>query len=83
MKTVELTAKAASAADLLSMARQENVLVRTEEGELFLISSADDFDTEVQLLRRNHKFLSLLDRLKEDRDTIPLADAKAALDELP
>jgi len=65
------------------MARQENVLVRTEEGELFLISSADDFDTEVQLLRRNHKFLSLLDRLKEDRDTIPLADAKAALDELP
>ena len=61
------------------MARQENVLVTTEDGETFLISSADDFDTEVQLLRRNHKFLAMLDELKRDRETIPLEEVEKSL----
>lgn len=79
MKTVELSTQAASVADLLSMARRESVLVTTEDGESFLISSADDFESEVQLLRRNHEFLATLDRLKRDRDTIPLEEAEKAL----
>ena len=79
MKTVELSIQAASVADLLSMARKESVLVTTEEGESFLISSADDFESEVQLLRRNHDFLATLDRLKRDRDTISLEEAEKAL----
>ncbi|HEX9733915.1 MAG TPA: hypothetical protein VGG06_18230 [Thermoanaerobaculia bacterium] len=79
MKTVELATQAASVADLLSMARKESVLVTTEDGESFLISSADDFESEVQLLRRNHEFLATLDRLKRDRDTIPLEEAEKAL----
>ena len=79
MKTVELSIQAASVADLLSMARKESVLVTTEEGESFLISSADDFESEVQLLRRNHEFLATLDRLKQDRDTISLEEAENTL----
>ena len=79
MKTVALSTKAASVAELLRMARQESLLVTTEDGECFLISSADDFDTEVQLLRRNHKFLAMLDKLKSDRDTIPLEEAEKTL----
>ncbi len=79
MKTVELSAKAPSVLELLSMARQDNVLVTTEDGDSFLISSADDFDTEVELLRKNHKFLAMLDKLKRDRDTIPLEEAEETL----
>ena len=79
MKTIELAMKTASVEELFTMARQENVLVTTEDGESFLISSADDFDTEVQLLRRNHKFLAMLDKLKRDRDTIPLEEAEKTL----
>ncbi len=79
MRTVELVTNAPSVEELLSMARQESVLVTTEDGESFLISSADDFDTEVQLLRRNHKFLAMLDKLKKDRDTIPLEEVEKSL----
>lgn len=79
MKTLALSTHAASLADLLAMAREDNVLVTTKEGESFLISSADDFDSEVELLRRNHAFLALLDKLKADRDTISLEDAEKSL----
>jgi hypothetical protein len=79
MKTINLTAESPSVADLLRMARKEAVLVTTKDGESFLVTPADDFDTEVQLLRRNHAFLTLLDELKKDPDTIPLAEAEAKL----
>jgi hypothetical protein len=53
--------------------------VTTQDGESFLVSPADDFDTEVQLLRRNHAFLTLLDRLKAEEGRIPLAQAEQNL----
>jgi len=79
MKTLKLTAHPPSVLDLLSMARRETLLITTEQGESFVVTPADDFDTEVQLLRRNHTLLTLLDELKKDADTIPLAEAEAKL----
>ena len=79
MKTLTLTSPPPSVADLLEMARKEPVLVTTENGESFLVSPADDFETEVQLLRRNHAFLSLLDELKSAEGTVPLAEAERKL----
>jgi len=79
MKTIKLSAHSPSVADLLSMAREEGVLVTTEDGDSFFVSLADDFDTEVQLLRRNHTFLTMLDELKREEQTIPLEDAEKNL----
>jgi len=79
MKTIRLTSPPPSIADLLSMAREDVVLVTTEDGESFVVSSADPFDTEVQLLRQNHSFLAMLDELKKDEETIPLAEAEKDL----
>jgi hypothetical protein len=61
------------------MAREEVLVVTTEEGDSFVISTADDFDTEVQLLRRNHRFLSMLDEFKKDEENIPLDEAEKTL----
>jgi len=79
VKTIKLASPPPSVAELLSMARKEALLVTTEGGESFVVSFADDFDTEVQLLRRNHAFLALLDELKQDEETIPLAEAEEKL----
>ncbi len=79
MRTVELSAQAPSTLELLRMAREDSVLVTTEDGESFLISSADEFDVEVQLLRKNHRFLTLLDQLKSDRDTVSLEEVEKSL----
>lgn len=79
MKTVKLTSRPPSVGDLLDMARDDVVLVTTEEGDSFVISTADELDTEVQLLRRNHAFLTMLDEWKKDKNTIPLHEAENRL----
>lgn len=79
MKSVDLTCNQPSISDLLGMARDDVVLVTTDEGDSFLISAADEMDTEVELLRRNHRFLAMLDELKRDAVSIPLAEAEEKL----
>lgn len=79
MKVVDLSAEPISAAELLNMARRESVLVKTGEGDSFVVSPADELTTEVELLRRNHTFLAMLDGFKEDGESIPLAEAEDRL----
>lgn len=79
MKTLKLSSHPPSLARLLNMAREDVVLVTTEDGESFVVSTADDFDTEVQLLRRNHAFLSMLDEFKKEEETIPLEETEKQL----
>ena len=61
MKTIELKTESLSVEELMALAEKDPVRVRTAEGDEFLVSLADDFATEVELLRRNHEFLALLD----------------------
>lgn len=79
MKTVDLSSAPVSAAELLDMARRDSLLVKTDKGDSFLVSHADEFATEVELLRRNHTFLTMLDDLKQAKDTIPLDQVEREL----
>ena len=79
MKTVKLTSQPPSAEDLLGMARSDVVLVTTVDGDSFVISTADEFDTAVQLLKRNHAFLSMLDALKAEKECVSLEEAEERL----
>ena len=79
MKTIDLSSEAVSAAEIFEMARKDSLLVKTEKGDSFLVSQADEFATEVELLRRNHTFLRMLDQFKEDKDTIPLDQVEKEL----
>ena len=78
MKTVDLTTQPLSVTDLLRIARKEVVLIKTEDGDAFVISLADDLDAEVQLLRQHHGFLTMLDEFKKEK-TIPLEEAERHL----
>jgi len=79
MKTLKLTSHMPSVANLLRMALEDTVLVTTEDGDSFIISSADDFNTEVQLLRQNHTFLTMLDDFKKEDEIIPLNEVEERL----
>ena len=61
------------------MAKKDTVLVTTEDGDSFVISNADDFTTEVQLLRHNNTFLTMLDDLKSEEEIIPLNEVEKKL----
>ncbi|MGO8748924.1 MAG: hypothetical protein ACLQNE_23415 [Thermoguttaceae bacterium] len=76
MKTIDLAVNALSIDELLDYARQESVVVRSSDGETFVLSAADELSTEVELLRRNHQFLTLLDSYKQDQRTVSLDEAE-------
>ncbi|MBS1259553.1 MAG: hypothetical protein MAG551_02625 [Candidatus Scalindua arabica] len=72
MKTIDISTKKSSINELLNMAKEEPILVTTKDGDSFVISSTDEFNSEVELLRRNHKFLSMLDSFKGEDETFPI-----------
>ena len=81
MRTVDLSVQTVSVSELLEMARSDPLLVKTGDGDSFVVSPADEVATEVEILRRNHHFLTMLDRLKEDEETISLEEVEYRLRE--
>jgi len=72
VKTIDLSSTSVSVAELLDLARNDSLLVKTDRGDSFVVSPTDEFATEVELLRRNHTFMTMLDKFKEEKDLIPL-----------
>lgn len=79
MKTVDLAAENPSLTGLLAIARQESVLLKDASGESFLLSRADDFAGEVELLRKNHDFLTFMDACKNETATLSLDEVEKRL----
>jgi hypothetical protein len=61
------------------MARAEGVLLFEDNSDHFLLTPADDFETEVELLRRSHKFLAFLKQRLQSTKTIPIEQVEAEL----
>ena len=79
MKTIDLAAESPSLTGLLAIARKESVLLKDENGESFLLSLADEFAGEVELLRKNHEFLAFLDSCKSEAATVSLDEVEKKL----
>jgi hypothetical protein len=79
MKTIDLAKSHLSLAEALSSARRESVLLKCANGEQFVITIADDFATEVELLRKNHAFLEFLDASKRDETRLSLEEVEKRL----
>ena len=76
MKTVTVPARSKTLNDLLKKARHANVLLRSENGEQFVLAKvssvqsfyvgdSDDFDEEIKLTRTNKKLMRFLDKRGE------------------
>ncbi len=79
MKTVDLATDSPSLGDLLELAREENLLVRTESGEEFLIAEVEDFDREIALTRQNDDLMALLEARSQEGAYITLQEARKRL----
>jgi hypothetical protein len=79
MKTITLSSNLPSVLELFEMARRDSLLVKTTKGDSFFISPTDEFETEVELLRRNHSFLTMLDKFKRETETISLEQVEREL----
>ena len=90
MKTIDLTQEQPSINDLLRLAAGDPVLIRSQDGQEFLLESADAFDREVAEFSRSEQFMSfLLTGLQEPGQTSleaverRLAQAEAAMTDRP
>ena len=79
MKTITISPQAIEVNAILVQARQEDVLVRTAEGEQFMLTAVDDFDEETARTRRNDKLMTLLDQRAKQSQTISLEEVKQQL----
>ena len=69
MKTIDLSTGQHDLAEILDLAKSDDVLLHSQSGDDFLVERADEFDREVAALGSSTKFMSFLeDRSKESAD---------------
>lgn len=79
MKTIALDSQTDTGAWLLTNVLEEPLLVTLPDGNRYIISHADDLETEAELLRNNQRFISFLEAARSDSERHSLADVRAAL----
>jgi len=78
MKNIKLTKTRPTVAELIRSAKRGPVLLEASSGERFLVTPADEFATEVELLRQHHKLLAFLDARSKEPPAASLDDARAS-----
>ena len=79
MKTIAVSTRSKNLNELLRQARRENLILRTAEGEEFILAEIDDFSCEIELTRQNKKLMKYLEMRAKQTKTVPLAKVKSAL----
>ncbi len=79
MKTITISRRARSVHALLRRARRENVIVRSPEGEEFILAQVDDFNREIELARQNRRLMKFLDARARQTKTVSLEEARRLL----
>ena len=79
MKTVTVSKRSRAVQALLDQAREEDVVVRADDGTQFVIRAIDDFGREIEAQRRNKKLMAYLDKCAQATEWIPLAEVEREL----
>jgi|OM-RGC.v1.032665319 hypothetical protein len=81
MKSVDLRTQEVEVSQLLHLAERESVLVIAPDGHEFLVAGADDFDAEVEALRKSARFQSFLDQRMKHPSRIPIEEIEREIEE--
>jgi PHD/YefM family antitoxin component YafN of YafNO toxin-antitoxin module len=79
MRTIELNSESPSLPDLLKIAHEEPVLIRTTSGEEFVLGAVDDFEREVELLHASPALRELLAERRKEQGATTLDELRASL----
>lgn len=79
MRTITVSRRARGVNALLKRARRENVILRSPEGEEFILAEIDDFNREIELTRQNKALMKFLDSRAQQTETVSLEEASALL----
>ena len=79
MTTITISRNSRTVSALLKRARRENVILRSPEGDEFILAEIDDFDREIELTRQNRALMKFLDARARQAETVSLDRAAALL----
>ena len=79
MKTIDLTTQSPSVEELLHLAADGNLILKTSDGKEFVLAEVDDFDKEIALVRQNPDLMDLLDQRSNPGQTFTLDQVRAEL----
>jgi hypothetical protein len=79
MKTVNVSTKAKTVTTLLKKAKKGGLILRSPEGNEFILAEIDDFNREIELTRQNKSLMKLLDERGKQNRTFKAADVKRQL----
>jgi len=72
MKTIDLTNEEHTVAELLNLARFEDVLIHSASGDDYLLERADEFEREAAALGASGKFMSFLQSRADEPEELTL-----------
>jgi len=76
MKAIDLSAATPTLAEVLDLAGEDNVILRTPEGRQFVLAEIDDFAEEVQRTSRNEALTQLLNERSNETATLTLSQVR-------
>ncbi len=79
MKTITISRRSRSVHALLRRARRENVILRSPEGDEFILAELDDFNREIELARQNRALMKFLDVRARQTETVSSEEARNIL----
>ena len=65
--------------ELLELADEEALLLKTPDGREFILSEVDDLSQEIEQIRNNPELLAFLAERSQEKETFSLEDVKRKL----
>jgi hypothetical protein len=79
MKTVDIPTQAKTVTSLLKKAQKGGLILRSPNGQEFILAEIDDFNREVELTRHNKALMKLLDARGKQTRTLKVSEVKKQL----
>lgn len=70
MKVIEVESIKPTLAEIMDLADRELVVLRQKNGKIFAVSQVDEFDMEVELLKKNPEFMAFMQELSQENETV-------------
>ena len=80
MKAINLSTAAPTLTEVLELAGQENLILKTPEGREFVLAEIDDFAEEVALVRQNDALMQFLAERSKEPGKYTLSQVRERLD---
>jgi hypothetical protein len=79
MKQIDLASVSPTLPEILQLANEENIILRTLEGRQYVLAEIDDFGEEIEAVVRNKTLMKLLDARSKESRTYNLTEAREKL----